>query len=118
MTYSQLAKAMQEELGFVPTRQSVAKYCRQLGIPRRHHGGPVPLSDEDRQAASRRRDQRWRDRLHEDPEVWEAHLERKRAAGKRARARLKKDPVAWEAFLKRRSEYLRDYRRQRRAPVA
>ena len=61
------------------------------------------------------RDQRFRDRLREDPEVWEAHLARKNIAGKKARERLKlEDPVAWAAFLKRRREYLRKYRRERK----
>ena len=118
MTYPQLAKAMQKELGFVPVRESVTRKCRELGIPRRRDPGPPPLSDEARQRALLQRDQRYRDRLRKDPVAWKAHLGRKRIACKRAMGKLRMDPVAWEAFLKRRREYLRDYRRRVREASA
>lgn len=117
MTYPQLARVMEEELGFVRTRQSVAKACRELGVSRRRPGS-APLSDEKRRRANGRRWQRWHDRMVTDPKKEKAYRERKREAGRRQEQKLRMNPVAWEAFLKRRREYLRDYRRRQREAAA
>lgn len=115
MTYPQLADVMQKELGFVPTRQTVSKTCRELGVARR----PRPrLSDEERRQAEGQRQRRWAKKLRRDPVAWEAHLGRKRIAGKKAMEKLRMDPEAWEAFLKRRRGYLRNYRRRVREATA
>lgn len=118
MTYPQLAKAMQKELGFVPVRESVTRKCRELGIPRRHDPGPPAVSPEERAAACLQRDQRYRGKLRKDPAAWKVHLGRKRIVGKKAMAKLRMDPVAWEAFLQRRRVYLRGYRRRLREAAA
>jgi len=118
MTYPQLAEAMRKELGFAPTRQAVAARCCELGIPRRHAPGPPPALPEERSQAATQRDQRYRDKLREDPVAWEAHLKRKRIVGKRVMERKRKDPKAWKAHLKRRGVYLRSWRRRQREAVA
>ncbi len=67
-----------------------------------------------RSQAATQRDQRYRDKLREDPVAWEAHLKRKRIVGKRVMERKRKDPKAWKAHLKRRRVYLRSWRRRQR----
>lgn len=115
MTYPELATAMQKELGFAPTRQCVAKTCRELGVSRRRIPGPPPMAPEDRRAASNGRWARWYSRLSDKPQALTSYRERRRATSKRRMARLRLDPEAMETFLARRRVYLRKYRADLRA---
>lgn len=114
MTYPQLCKVMMGHLGFAPTRQCVAKTCKELKIRRRRAPGPPRMPEEARKAASNGRWARWHKKVTADPVAAEAYRKRKREASKKRMERLRLNPEAWERFLAQRRRYLRQYRARQR----
>ena len=87
MTDRETLAALQEETGLDVSRATLARLCRQAGVPRRGRTGPIGPPDAERSARSTARWRKWKQRMMEDPvafEAWKLAKSQREAAARRA----------------------------------